>query len=201
MVLVIGFAELLGATLLLVSAVSGASFADVITGKAAQKYRQNATAAAAGGATTSTGQIPTNAGGYINPLAHATNFSRTDEGVDANLPVGAPILAPGMVKILGVIQDWYQGQPFIYFQLLDGPDAGKVQYVAEQIDNLAPVGKILNQGDTIANYAASGTGIEYGWGTANGQTLARATTGYVEGEVTAAGTAIRSWLKATGAAV
>jgi hypothetical protein len=67
MVLVIGFAELLGATLLLVSAVSGASFADVITGKAGQKYR-NATSpgsAAAVSDTTGAGAVPgTPAGGF-----------------------------------------------------------------------------------------------------------------------------------------
>jgi hypothetical protein len=135
---------------------------------------------------------------YINPLRYVTIWGRTDQGVDAAMPVGAPILAPSKVKVLAIIPDWFAGQPLVYFELLDGPDAGKVQYVAEQITAIAPVG-ILQQGQAIARYAASGTNIEYGWSTLNGVTLARATTGYEEGQVTPAGRSIRAWLNSLGA--
>lgn len=143
--------------------------------------------------------VTINNSGYTNPLQHVTNWERTDQGVDANMPVGAPIVAPGKVQILGVEPDWYNGQPFIYWKLLDGPDAGQVQYVAEQITNLAPVNSVLQAGQPIANYAASGTGIEYGWATASGQTLAMATTGYTEGYATTAGKDMRVWLNSLGA--
>ena len=136
---------------------------------------------------------------YIDPLQYVTVWERTDQGVDASLPVAAPILAPCPVKVLAVIPDWYAGQPLVYFELLDGPDAGKVQYVAEQITDIAPAGTILHQGEAIARYAASGTGIEYGWSTPNGLTLAVATTGYEEGQVTPAGRSIRAWLNRLGA--
>jgi hypothetical protein len=136
---------------------------------------------------------------YIDPLQYVNHWERTDQGVDANMPVGAPILAPCPVKILATIPDWYAGQPLVYFELLDGPDAGRVQYVAEQITDIAPPGTILQQGQAIARYALSGTGIEYGWSTLNGVTLARATTGYEEGQVTPAGVNIRNWLNALGA--
>jgi hypothetical protein len=136
---------------------------------------------------------------YINPLHYVSVWERTDQGVDAQLPVGAPILAPCTVKILAIIPDWYAGQPLVYFELLDGPDAGKVQYVAEQITKIAPAGTILQQGQPIARFAASGTAIEFGWSTLNGVTLARATTGYEEGQVTPAGRNIRDWLNALGA--
>jgi hypothetical protein len=135
---------------------------------------------------------------YINPLAYVTTWGRTDQGVDAAMQVGAPILAPCRVKILAVIPGWYAGQPLVYFELLAGPDAGKVQFVAEQITSIAPVG-ILQQGQPIARYAATGTNIEYGWAVLSGQTLARATTGYTEGQVTPAGRSIRAWLNALGA--
>jgi hypothetical protein len=135
---------------------------------------------------------------YIDPLRFVTVWGRTDQGVDASMPVGAPILAPSRVKILAIIPNWFAGQPLVYFELLDGPDAGKIQYVAEQITDIAPVG-ILQQGQPIARYAASGTNIEYGWSTVNGVTLARATTGYEEGQVTPAGLAIRAWLNSLGA--
>jgi hypothetical protein len=136
---------------------------------------------------------------YINPLQYVNHWERTDQGVDANMPVGAPILAPCPVKILAVIPNWYAGQPLIYFELLDGPQAGQIQFVAEEITDLARPGSTLQQGQVIARYAASGTGIEYGWSTPNGVTLARATTGYEEGQVTPAGVYMRNWLNALGA--
>ena len=142
---------------------------------------------------------PVTGASYIDPLRYVTVWERTDQGVDANLPVGAPILAPGRVKILAIIPGWYAGQPLVYWELLDGPDAGKVQYVAEQITQIARPGLILQQGQAIARYAASGTGIEFGWSTVNGVTLARATTGYEEGQATPAGVSIRAWLNSLGA--
>jgi len=136
---------------------------------------------------------------YIDPLAYVTHWGRTDQGVDAALPVGAPILAPGTIKVLAVIADWYAGQPLVYFELLDGPDAGRVQYVAEQITDIATPGSILQQGQPIARFAPRGTGIEYGWSTLDGVTLARATTGYEEGQATPAGRLMRAWLNELGA--
>lgn len=136
---------------------------------------------------------------YIDPLQYVTVWERTDQGVDAQMPVGAPILAPGTVKILAIEPDWYAGQPLVYWELLDGPQAGKVQYVAEQITDIARPGTILRQGQAIARYAKSGTAIEYGWSTPNGITLAVATTGYEEGEITPAGRSMRAWLNSLGA--
>jgi hypothetical protein len=136
---------------------------------------------------------------YVDPLQFVTLWERTDQGVDAQMPVGAPILAPGTVKILAIEPNWYAGQPLVYFELLDGPDAGRVQYVAEQITRIAPAGAILQRGQPIARYASSGTAIEYGWSTPNGITLAKATTGYEEGQVTPAGRSIREWLNNLGA--
>lgn len=136
---------------------------------------------------------------YVDPLRYVTHWGRTDQGVDATMPVGAPILAPGTVKVLAVTPDWYAGQPLVYFELLDGPDAGSVQYVAEQITDIARPGSTLVQGQTIARFAAQGTGIEYGLSTLDGVTVARATTGYEEGQVTPAGMRMRQWLNRLGA--
>jgi hypothetical protein len=138
-------------------------------------------------------------GSYIDPLRYVDHWERTDQGVDATMPAGAPILAPSQVKILAIEPDWYAGQPLVYWELLSGPDAGKQQYVAEQITNIAPPGAILQQGQMIARYAASGTGIEYGWSASSGVTLAVATTGYEEGQVTPAGADMRNWLNGLGA--
>jgi hypothetical protein len=143
--------------------------------------------------------VNANNASYIDPLRFVTVWERSDQGVDAQMPVGAPILAPCRVKILAVEPDWYAGQPLVYFELLDGADAGQVQYVAEQITDIAPPGSILQQGQTVAKYASRGTAIEYGWSTINGITLARATTGYEEGEITPAGQSMRAWLNGLGA--
>ncbi|HUA44853.1 MAG TPA: hypothetical protein VMA77_06480 [Solirubrobacteraceae bacterium] len=143
--------------------------------------------------------IKPTSGSYIDPLQFVNRWERTDQGVDATMPVGAPILAPSQVKILAIEPDWYAGQPLVYWELLAGPDAGMEQYVAEQITDIAPPGSVLQQGQVIARYAASGTGIEYGWSTPDGVTLAVATTGYEEGEVTPAGVNMRNWLNSLGA--
>ncbi len=143
--------------------------------------------------------VKTTSGTYIDPLRFVSVWERTDQGVDAQMPVGAPILAPCPVKILGIEPDWYLTQPLVYFELLDGPDAGKVQYVAEEITAIARPGTFLPQGAAIARFARKGTGIEYGWSTLNGITLARATTGYEEGQETPAGKSMRAWLNALGA--
>lgn len=139
---------------------------------------------------------------YINPLPYVTccgRWERTDQGVDATMPVGSPIVAPTSVKILGIEPNWYAGQPLVYYELLAGQDAGRIQYVAEQITQIPRPGTILKRGAPIARFASSGTGIEFGWSTLNGVTLARATTGYEEGQVTPAGQAIRFWLNSLGA--
>jgi hypothetical protein len=143
--------------------------------------------------------VKNTSGAYIDPLQFVNLWERTDQGVDATMPVGAPILAPSQVKILAIEPDWYLGQPLVYWELLAGPDAGIEQYVAEEITDIAPPGSILQQGQVIARYAASGTGIEYGWSTPDGVTLAVATSGYEEGEVTPAGVSMRNWLNSLGA--
>jgi peptidoglycan hydrolase CwlO-like protein len=143
--------------------------------------------------------VKTTSGPYIDPLRFVDHWERTDQGVDATMPVGAPILAPSKVKILAIEPDWYAGQPLVYWELLAGPNAGMEQYVAEEITNIAPPGAILQQGQMIARYAPSGTGIEFGWSTPTGVTLAVATTGYEEGQVTPAGVSIRNWLNSVGA--
>jgi hypothetical protein len=136
---------------------------------------------------------------YIDPLQYVTRWERTDQGVDAVLPVGAPILAPSEIKILDIEPDWYAGQPLVYFELLAGQQAGQVQYVAEQITDIAKPGLILQKGQVIARFASRGTAIEYGWSTPKGITLAVATTGYEEGEITPAGRYMRAWLNSLGA--
>lgn len=132
--------------------------------------------------------------GYVSPFSAKATTGRTDQGVDFSAPPGSSVLAIGRAKIMGIEQNWYRGQPFIYYKLLDGPRAGQYVYAAEQITPTVRVGQIVPAGRPIGRVAPSGTGLELGFATANGATLAHSTTGYVEGQATAAGDAFRSFL-------
>jgi hypothetical protein len=137
--------------------------------------------------------------GYVNPLGgDQYSTARTDMGVDFCLTPGEPIRAMGDGVVLGISPDWWKHQPYIWYQLLDGPDAGRYVYVAEQITRLAHVGADVSAGKPLAYYERTGTCIETGWSAANGRTLAQATTGYTEGQVTVAGVSFAHFLVALG---
>jgi len=136
---------------------------------------------------------------YQNPFSSEQPYvGRTDMGVDVCLSPGDPIRAVGNGVVVGIQRDWSERQPYLWYQLADGPDAGRYVYVAEQITNLARVGQSLRAGDVIARYAKKGTCIETGWSAADGETVAQATTGYTEGQVTVAGVSFARFLIAVG---
>jgi hypothetical protein len=96
-------------------------------------------------------------------------------GVDVDLKPGEPIVAIGNSRVVGIMPNWYAGQPYVALQLLDGPMKGHNYYIAEQITPAVSVGQVLRAGEPIAHYASSGTGIEMGWAGSNWQqTLAQA---------------------------
>ncbi len=139
------------------------------------------------------------AGPYENPFSGDSYVvERTDMGVDMCLQAGQPIRAIGDGVVTGITHDWYAGQPYIWYELTDGPDAGRYVYVAEQINHLARVGAKLKSGQTVARFAKSGTCIETGWAASDGWTLAQVTTGYKEGQVTKAGVSFARFLMSLG---
>lgn len=136
---------------------------------------------------------------YQNPFVGDQYFvDRTDMGVDVCLTAGEPIRAVGAGVVVGVERDWFEHEPYIWYELTSGPDAGRYVYVAEQIDHLARVGQTLQAGDVLARYAKKGSCIETGWSAADGATLAAATTGYTEGEITVAGVSFAHFLISVG---
>lgn len=138
-------------------------------------------------------------GAYQNPFAGDSYVTgRTDMGVDLCLSTGEPIRAIGNGVVVGINRDWFEGEPYIWYQLTDGPDAGRYVYVAEEIRHLAHVGQVLHAGDVVARFAPRGTCIETGWGTSTGWTLAQTTTGYTEGERTVAGVSFARFLMSLG---
>jgi hypothetical protein len=138
---------------------------------------------------------------YQDPFGQLQPYvGRTDMGVDFCLNPGEPIRAIGNGVIVGLNRDWFENEPYLWYQLSDGADAGRYVYVAEQLHRLAHVGQTVHAGQIIARYAKSGTCIETGWGTSTGWTLAQSTTGYQEGEVTQAGISFAHFLISLGVA-
>ncbi len=136
---------------------------------------------------------------YQNPFAGESYYTgRTDMGVDLCLEKGEPIRAIGDGVVVGIMHDWYAGQPYLWYQLTGGPYAGRYVYIAEQIWHLAHVGQVLHAGDVVARYAPKGSCIETGWSASSGWTLAQSTTGYKEGQRTVAGVAFARFLQSLG---
>lgn len=205
--LVIAFAEILAGGVLMDAAIKGDTIQNVVTGKATS--HPFAGTSTSGGSTAATPGAAPGSGGsgsYVNPFGQAKGFQlgRTDQGVDANMTPGSAIVAPADSKIVAIAPNWYAGQPAIVAQITDGPLKGKLYYLAEQINPSVAVGDVVTAGQKIATYASSGTGIEFGWASLSGltstgfRTLAQATTGYTEGEVTAAGQSMLAFLKSLG---
>ena len=59
-------------------------------------------------------------------------------------------------------------------------------------------GTQLSTGQPLAYYKKSGTCLETGWSAADGSTLAQATTGYTEGQVTRSGVSFAHFLASLG---
>lgn len=115
---------------------------------------------------------------YVNPVP-GQSLGRTDQGVDIAAPPGTPVYAIADEKLVGVIPDWFRGQPFYYFKELG---SGVINYVAEQFRTNLKVGDTVHAGQQIGSVAPSGTGLELGF--AKNEAAARAghpSPGYTEG--------------------
>ena len=150
--------------------------------QAQQAARAAAAAQAAAGQTALSGAgAVSTAGGRAGPdPIPGFTIGRDDMGVDATAPTGTGIYAPLASRLVLVLQDWYTSEPLLLFAF-DSPPPGALSdywYVAEQIDPVTTaVGSSFQAGQRVASFAASGTGIEIGWGsaTSNTRTLAGVT--------------------------
>ena len=137
--------------------------------------------------------------GYINPLGGDWYIAgRTDMGVDFCLQPGEPVRAVGDGTVVGISRNWFRRQPYLWYQLVDGPYAGRYVYVAEQVRGLAKIGTQVTAGQPLAYYKKHGTCIEMGWSAFDGATLAQVTTGYYEGQITKAGVSFARFLISLG---
>lgn len=200
----LAFGTIMGGALLLIAGVTGSTVSSTAKGSPDHSKAKAPSAGGAGGsssllATPAPGGLapgataPVNTRGLANPLPGFT-IGRTDMGVDASGKPGQGIYAIAPGKVLGILQNWYAGQPYLYYEVTAGELKGRVIYVAEQIAPTVRVGQSFAAGALLGRYAKSGTGLELGYGTRSGQTLAQATTGYSEGQETTAGKAFRQLL-------
>ena len=109
---------------------------------------------------------------YQNPLRAVSDLvlERIDMGVDFG---GAgPVYALGDGVITNATGDstGWPGGGWITYQLTDGPDAGLVVYVAEDVKPTVEVGQKVTSSTVIANMFNGGDGIETGWATSDSST-------------------------------
>lgn len=213
--LVLAFAEMLGAAILLDAGIKGDSIANVINGQATHHGLDTGTnpvttAAApvgagvgtvAGGAKSAGGSVASGiaagASGYVNPVPGAQT-GRVDQGVDYLLGA-AGFLAPGRSQILlaNPSDSGWGGGGYIAGKLLDGPQAGQVWYAAENLLPTVKVGDTVQAGAQVGKAAALGAfgvaagRIEAGWADPGspGRPLAQALPGYSGDQSTAGLTA------------
>jgi TP901 family phage tail tape measure protein len=136
---------------------------------------------------------------YVAPLTSTVGLraERTDMGKDYAMKSGN-VDAIGAGIVTAITKNWYKGQPYIEYQLTQGARKGQHVYAAEGISPDVTVGERLKAGQRIGTYQEHGTGLEMGFGAGGGKTLAQATTGYTEGQVTPAGQAFAKFIGAIG---
>jgi len=101
---------------------------------------------------------------YLNPLRAVANLvpERIDEGADFS--GSGPVYALGNAVITNA--GWNAGWPgggWITYRLTDGPDAGLMVYLAEDVTATVQVGQHVTASTVIANMWYGGDGIETGW--------------------------------------
>jgi hypothetical protein len=103
---------------------------------------------------------------YRNPLRRVAGLipERVDQGVDFG--GSGPVYALGDAVITsaadGISTGW-PGGGWITYRLTDGPDAGLVVYLAEDVTPTVAVGQRVSPSTVIANMFAGADGIETGW--------------------------------------
>jgi hypothetical protein len=107
---------------------------------------------------------------YSNPLRAVTGLipERVDMGVDFGgsgpvYPLGDAVIT----NATGNSSGW-PGGGWITYRLTDGPDAGLMVYVAEDVQPTVAVGQAVTPSTVIANMYDGGSGIETGWAMADG---------------------------------
>jgi hypothetical protein len=120
------------------------------------------------GQTGQAGQLAPAGSGYLNPLRVVSGLvpERVDQGVD--FAGTGPVYAIGDAVVTGAMGagSGWPGGGWVSYQLTDGPDAGLVVYVAEDVTPAVQAGQHVSSATVIANMYNGGDGIETGWAAA-----------------------------------
>jgi len=106
---------------------------------------------------------------YLNPLRNVSGLvpERIDQGVDFSGSGPVYALGDGIVtNAMAYSPGW--GGGWITYQLSDGPDAGLVVYLAENVTPTCVVGERVTPSTVIGDMFEGGSGIETGWAQAGG---------------------------------
>ena len=108
--------------------------------------------------------------GYLNPLRDIPNLvlERIDQGVD--FAGSGPVYALGDAVITSASGDsgGWPGGGWITYLLSDGPDAGLMVYVAEDITPAVQVGEHVTSSTVVGTMFDGSDGIETGWAQPSG---------------------------------
>ena len=101
---------------------------------------------------------------YVNPLRSVSGLvpERIDEGVDFGGSGPVYALGDAIVTNAGENAGW-PGGGWITYRLTDGPDAGLMVYLAEDVTPTVQTGQHVTPSTVIANMFNGGDGIETGW--------------------------------------
>jgi hypothetical protein len=112
------------------------------------------------------------AAAYQNPLRAVSDLvlERVDMGVDFGGAGPVYALGDGVITNATGDSSGWPGGGWITYQLTDGPDAGLVVYLAEDVKPTVQVGQKVTSSTVIADMFNGGDGIETGWATSDSST-------------------------------
>jgi hypothetical protein len=138
---------------------------------------------------------------YLNPVRDMVGMipERIDEGVDFSGWGPVYAIGDGVVTAATGTNYGWPGGGWICYQLTDGPDAGLIVYVAEDITPAVQIGQQVTPFTVIGNVFNGGEGIETGWAdpsslTAEAQTAAAGFLGFFPTAVGNNFDALLQWL-------
>jgi murein DD-endopeptidase MepM/ murein hydrolase activator NlpD len=107
---------------------------------------------------------------YLNPFRGVSGLlpERIDEGVDFGGAGPVYALGDGVVTNATGSNYGWPGGGWITYKLTDGPDAGLMVYVAEDVRPTVQAGQQVTSSTVIAEMFEGGDGIETGWAMPNG---------------------------------
>src|SRR6516164_9564250 len=114
---------------------------------------------------------------YVNPIPPGSVRNRTDQGVDFQAPVGAPIRAIGDAQVVSISSDPGGFGQMITYRLLSGPLKGRYLYVGHTVP-IVRAGQRVRAGQavSVARQPSGSSGppgwVEYGY--ASGPSLTQA---------------------------